>query len=106
LFEYFFSAESGGSWNRDLGADFDGVAATGGADDALGVGDARVVEDRVEAEEAGAVVAGLFERFGVVEQLTDGLPDDADVVKLEAMKKLKLKLNFRTWGDSLFWEIL
>lgn len=41
-----------------------------------------MVEDGVEAEQSGAVVAGLLQRLGVVEELPDGLPHDVHVVQL------------------------
>lgn len=42
-----------------------------------------MVEDGVEAEQSGSVVAGLLERLCVVEELADGLSHDVQVVQLQ-----------------------
>ena len=43
-----------------LSSNLNGVTPAGGTDDALGVGDAGMVDDRVKAEQPRPVVAGLF----------------------------------------------
>ena len=60
----------------------DGVTPTCRSDYTFSVWNARVVEDWVKPEQAGAVVAGFFQRFGIVEKLTHGLTNNIDIFKL------------------------
>ena len=72
--------------DSDLSPHLDRVTPTRGPDNALGVGDAGMVDDRVEAEQARPVVAGLFKWFGIVKKLPDGLSDNVDIFQLETIQ--------------------
>ena len=52
-----------------------------------------MVEDGVEAEQSGSVVAGLLERLCVVEELADGLSHDVQVVQLQKTLSFIFKLS-------------
>ena len=67
------------------------VTSARGPDDALGIWDAGMVDDRVKAEQARPVVAGLFKWFCVIKKLPDSLSDNVDIFQLKN-KQFKSKV--------------
>ena len=78
----------------------DGVTPTCRPDDAFCVRDARVIEHRVKSKQTGSVVSRFFQRFCVVEKLTDGLSNDIDIFELDK------KCYERIWLFSTFYELI